>query len=907
MQVSVIIPVYNVLPLAKECVESIFAAGSKLIFEVIVVDNGSSPDVEAWLRLEEQRHRNLRHLRYEEPLGFSRAVNAGAAAAFGEVLVILNSDTVVTPGWLDGLYLALSSDPSLGVITPCTNHTGDTAQMDFRTIDLPLSKALALAAAKPHPPRIRFVPQRLTFFCFATRRAVWQELNGLDESYRVGTFEDDDLCLRLRVKGFRLGIAEHLFVYHYASATFRANGIHYPTWMTENAANFANHARRFAEISDPAQLAWPKRSAPEISVVILPRSGAPLHRTLLSLRNQTVCDFEILAPNNSAPPTGIWIAYVTAGDILYPFHLEALQDALQRTSSEAIFANGWVSGATQVVRHPDAERKNAPSGTPLSNLPTHTPLMLAGWMHHHSLDPQRLWEQTVPVHWPHLTWEMSEAPAHLPVNHRQEPAWSIKTVVVESARSTYRRLVPYETRLSIDSRLRGLLRLGSPSAVNGSADNHDSMRLIADSLASTLESSTDAGKFATDSSLPDVIFFNIIRWTTLTQRPQHFARGLAERGHRVFWIEPDLRPGQAWWTGRSFQQVLPRVHLVQLPGVIDPPGRCDIYSQAWSPVLLDAMSGALAQMASAYGISQAVSLVHFPRWEPLVARARNQFGWKVIYDCLDDQDAFAVLYQTPLRDLEKRLIGEADSVITSSAVLRQRLFGNRSSIFLQNAADYELFSSCTSAGYLRHLPRPVVGFFGALADWLDMNLIRAAALEFPQWSFVYIGLTSFSGPEAQARWRSCTSAGNITVLPQMDPCTLAAFLAEFDVCTVPFLDVPVTRAMNAVKIYEYLAAGKPVVSRDLPEVRNTIAGEADAASLIALYATREEFFAQLQAAVANDNPDLVRRRQNFASRHDWSSRVDVLAREITGISMESTYYTSSSRAFSNGSNTRSQE
>lgn len=905
MQVSIIIPVYNVLPLARECVGSIFASGSQLIFEVIVVDNGSCPDVEEWLLREEECHPNLRHLRYPEPLGFSRAVNAGASGALGEVLVILNSDTIVTPGWMDGLYLALASDPSLGAITPYTNHAGDVAQMDFRTVDLSLSRALALVAAKPNPPGIRFVPQRITFFCVAIRRAVWLELGGLDESYRVGNFEDDHLCLRLRVAGFRLGVAEHLFVYHHNNATFHANALGHQTWMTENAARFANHAREFAEASSPSTNRWPKRSAPEISVVILPKPGESLQRTLLSLGNQTVCDFEILPPDNPGAPAGVWIAYIAEGDIFYPFHLEALHDALYRTSSAAIFADGWIRGVTDVLPHPDAERMNNSSGTSISSPPDgHAPRMLAGWMHHHSLDPRRLWEQTVPVHWPRLTWEMTAAPAPRRLEASPKPVWSFKKAVIESARSSYRRVVPYETRLSIDSCVRNLLRPQASGLAVSSNPEHP-MRPLADRLAGQVASRTDAGKFPADSSRPDVMLFNIIPWQALTQRPHHFARGLAERGHRVFWLDTGLRSDQNWWSGRPFEQVSPGVHLVQLPGMVQPSGRCDIYSLAWDPAVLDAMSNALALMASAYGVQQAVSLVNFPRWEPLVMRARDQFGWKLIYDCLDDQHAFAQLYQTALQNHETRLIEDADGLITSSAVLQQRLLGKRSSILLHNAADYDLFSSCASAGYLRHLARPIVGFFGALADWLDVDLIRAAALRFPHWSFVYIGSPSFSVPNVEVRWRECTNLPNITVMGQMDPCTLAIFLADFDVCTMPFLDVPVTRTMNAVKLYEYLAAGKPVVSRDLPEVRQLTADDPDAEDLIALYSTPEEFFARLQAAVATGDPELVRQRKNFARRHDWGNRVDVLAREITRVS--SAYDTSSINASSKGSKTRSQE
>ena len=77
------------------------------------------------------------------------AVNRGAAAARSEVLIVLNSDTVVTPGWLDGLAEALLMDPSLGAITPSTNHAGEPAQMDFATIDLALPAALAYRGARP--------------------------------------------------------------------------------------------------------------------------------------------------------------------------------------------------------------------------------------------------------------------------------------------------------------------------------------------------------------------------------------------------------------------------------------------------------------------------------------------------------------------------------------------------------------------------------------------------------------------------------------------------------------------------------------------------------------------------------------------------------------------------------------
>ena len=866
LHVSIVIPVYNALGLLKQCLKSVFDHGSALSFEVIVVDNGSAPDVVEWLVLTEATHGNLRHLRYEEPLGFARSVNAGAAAALGETLIVLNSDTLVTPSWMDDLHRELKADPSLGALTPATNHAGEPAQMDFGTIDLTPAKALLLvakrvAAKDRKAVDVLYLPQRLTFFCVALRRSVWLEFKGLDEAYKVGNFEDDDLCLRLRVAGYRLGVAQNVFVYHFNNATFNANKISHGGWMSQNAVTFADHARYFAEMSGPGATVarWPKRSGGEVSVVILPKEGASLERTLRSLTNQTIIDFEVMSPGSADGPTRPWIAYVTQGDILYPFHLEALLDALERNGSEAIFADGWVKGASGPADHPDAAPQIRKA-----------PLLLSGWMHHSSLNPDLLWEESVPLHWPRLTWEMQDAPvmaAYPPPADEKA-----KASLVDLARQGYRKLIPYETRLRLDRGIRKAIGrpLPDPDVVQ--------MEKLAAHLDGLAAAGADAGKYATDSTLPAVFLFNAVAWNSVVQRQHHFARGLGERGHLVFWIEPALSPPRQWATSRPLQQLAPGVFLVRLPGMTR-----DIYNMHWNEPVVAAMAAALRRTASMYGVRQAVSLVNYPRWQPLAMGLRERLGWKVASDCLDDQKAFAGVYQTVLHSYEDLLVDGADLVVTSSVILQQR-FLPRPSMLLHNAADYDLFSSTPYGGQFDHLKRPVIGFFGALADWLDMELIHASALRFPDWTFVYIGPHTFSQSPIEVEWLRSTHLPNIVVMPQMDPRTLASHLAGFDVCTMPFVDIPATRAMNPVKLYEYLAAGKPAISRDLPEVRHLVDG--GAAGLIALYTSPKEFFAELQAAVAEDNPELREKRQAFARGNDWNERVDSLSAMLVGLFSE---------------------
>lgn len=220
MSVSVVIPVYNAFEFVQGCVESVFASRTALRFEVIVVDNGSSAEVGLWLREAARRHTGLRIFHFDEPLGFARAVNEGMRQARGDYLVILNSDTVVEDGWLDGLRQAMEADTSLGVVSPVTNRCGN-----------PLQTAAAKSAALTG---MRREAQRLVFFCVMIRRALWERAGGLDEIYREGNFEDDDFCSRARLLGYELAVVEGVFVVHHERKSFDDNQLSHTESLIRN-------------------------------------------------------------------------------------------------------------------------------------------------------------------------------------------------------------------------------------------------------------------------------------------------------------------------------------------------------------------------------------------------------------------------------------------------------------------------------------------------------------------------------------------------------------------------------------------------------------------------------------------------------------------------------------------------
>lgn len=362
---SIIIPVFNALEYARACVESIYRARCAMPFEVIIVDNGSRPEVGAWLEAERQKRSLLFYISLSQNLGFAKAVNLGMQQARGQYIIIQNSDTVVTSGWLDTLVSAAESDPELGMVSPVTNYVGEGEQLDKAAKGISVGSAERYAAKISNRAGLIYVPDRLVFFCVLLKRRVLDTIGGLDEIFQLGNFEDEDYCLRARMVGFKLGIAPNAFVFHHGSKTFAANQINHTSWMLGNQRRYLEKVSA-CSVALPAPRAPVKRSAAiEVSVIVRTYNRPEtLRLALASLAHQTFGAFEVVLVNDggdaisglvrefepyfpmrslqhserkgpgAALNTGIrsaqgrWITYLDDDDIVYPSHLEALWTTL---------------------------------------------------------------------------------------------------------------------------------------------------------------------------------------------------------------------------------------------------------------------------------------------------------------------------------------------------------------------------------------------------------------------------------------------------------------------------------------------------------------------------------------------------------------------------------------------------
>jgi glycosyltransferase involved in cell wall biosynthesis len=274
------------------------------------------------------------------------------------------------------------------------------------------------------------------------------------------------------------------------------------------------------------------------------------------------------------------------------------------------------------------------------------------------------------------------------------------------------------------------------------------------------------------------------------------------------------------------------------------------------------LAATLRRLCRRHGFERPILWSFLPNVGRLLGRLDERLA---IYHCVDEYSAFSGVSRDAIARMERDLVRRADLVLTSSEQLAAERIGlNPNTRFVSHGVDVAHFARALDPGTeapaeLRALPRPVIGFFGLLADWVDLDLVRAVATARPDWSFVLVG-------------KEATGVGSVRGLPnvhllgQKPYDLLPAYCRGFDVGIIPFRKSDLTLRANPLKLREYLAAGLPVVSTPLPEV-------ARYRTLVHLAEGTDGFTQAISAALRERSPESDRARATAMQAESWEARV----------------------------------
>ena len=311
------------------------------------------------------------------------------------------------------------------------------------------------------------------------------------------------------------------------------------------------------------------------------------------------------------------------------------------------------------------------------------------------------------------------------------------------------------------------------------------------------------------NSRPTILYCGIVPYDSIRQRPQWLAEGIADRARVLY-----LNPHRSRLGGGDGRETL--IRMSENLAVMTPPASMPLTGY-WRPLnRLSYRRTAKKLLASFSHLGWSLPKAHYLSFPKQIDLLGNLPHAPVCYDVMDDYpNFFDPMQARVLTRLHEELLGRSDVVVASSGVLADRCceVSRRSIELVQNGVASSFVRSCKTAieaSELADLPHPRLGYVGTIADWMDFRVIKELADGFPDGCVVLVGPVDCRLPRLPR---------NVHLLGSRPHAELPSLLRGFDLGIVPFEIGPATEAVNAVKVYEYLAAGLPILGSDLSELR----------------------------------------------------------------------------------------
>ena len=364
----------------------------------------------------------------------------------------------------------------------------------------------------------------------------------------------------------------------------------------------------------------------------------------------------------------------------------------------------------------------------------------------------------------------------------------------------------------------------------------------------------------------DIIVFPVIDWHYRFQRPQQISARLAQHGHRVFYLRTYFLEGTRPVV-QSIRNDIP-IFDVQLGLLVPKDSNTDQLDEQSKNILLEQF-GVLRED---FNISKAVCLVDTPFWAPLVLDLQKKYRWKIIYNSMDQLSGFSNVTSHMLEP-EAELTKKSDLILATSHLLfDEKSQLNSNCLLVPNGTDFDHFNYSPGIlpDELMDIKKPIIGYYGAMSDWLDTELLYHLASARPNWNFILIGRIE------SADVSRLKTPSNVHLLGEKPYELLPSYLQHFDTCIIPFKKTQLTEATNPVKLFEFLSAGKSVVATDLHELRYYH-------EYVRLVSSVHEWLEAIELALGDYDRIQVEKRINFARQNAWDERMSLIEDAIRSI------------------------
>jgi glycosyltransferase involved in cell wall biosynthesis len=379
------------------------------------------------------------------------------------------------------------------------------------------------------------------------------------------------------------------------------------------------------------------------------------------------------------------------------------------------------------------------------------------------------------------------------------------------------------------------------------------------------------------NQLPTIVIVSAVAWRGTTARSQHFARGLAERGWNVLFVGGPTTILSPLKNRALASQLLPKEPIEDVFNsktggtlrVLTPVAHLPFGNMRRSINRLN--QRLLAAQIRAAMPGPYILLPMLPTSIDLILPLRPM---AVLYDCVDLHSEFVGLIDRDVvNQMEQELVYQSRAVFVTADGLKERMENFHSDVRLvPNAAQIEHFrgtQTSTIHPLLEGIPEPRIGYIGGIGTWVDQELIEALAKARPNVHFVMVG-------PVETDVTQLNKLQNVHFLGLQPYAELPQFLAGFQLTLHAFVRNELTESVNPVKIYEYLAAEKEVLS--------TASRELDKLSEV-IWVTRDtdQALDALDRILAGETRTTADHRQSFVQAHSWDARVDIVEEALQSI------------------------